>query len=472
LDVLLLPFSSLACLRVPRTCKPSYNTDCNRCTNHSTTVATPYTIPITWYHSNMEPNSFNDSNTAGGPGSPKVPRNAGQGQTPNAGQGLVPVKRAHNKGVQFLFVFISLIVICGGIALALKTLFANSPSEMASRVKPATDLIYTDYTATLTSPQLTWDTDKLQEMLDDARGKGALASDASDDDQMHYLVTAVVQSPGDYLIKSDPQTAPLEVEGFGSGFNLTSDGYVVTNAHVVVIGEDVKSLMKDKQDDAEKAWITNEATQFGNLLPKAGMSDDDIEALLGALKTIYDAGTSLGDIDAKVYVLKGSTDPDSSNPLDKIPCTVEAVGNPYPDKDVAILKMYTNKSLPVLPLAPDVNGPGGLQIGDKLFVFGFPAIVTFDPNNATSSVTDPTMTMGSVERIVPTTAGWDTIQTDTPIYHGNSGGPALNASGQVVGIATFGSIDPNTGQDVGGFNSLMPVDLIREFAHKAGAPIN
>ena len=54
-----------------------------------------------------------------------------------------------------------------------------------------------------------------------------------------------------------------------------------------------------------------------------------------------------------------------------------------------------------------------------------------------------------------------------PIAHGNSGGPALDSSGRVVGIATFGSIDPSTLQETPGFNFLVPVSIVKDYLNRA-----
>jgi hypothetical protein len=59
-------------------------------------------------------------------------------------------------------------------------------------------------------------------------------------------------------------------------------------------------------------------------------------------------------------------------------------------------------------------------------------------------------------------SGTPLIQTNTNINHGNSGGPAFDGAGRVIGIATFGKKEA-------GFNFLVPVSTAMEFVRQAGA---
>jgi hypothetical protein len=63
--------------------------------------------------------------------------------------------------------------------------------------------------------------------------------------------------------------------------------------------------------------------------------------------------------------------------------------------------------------------------------------------------------------------GWEVLQTDASITHGNSGGPVSNEQGEVIGLATFGSIDQQRGQEVQGMNFIVPVTIVKEFIKKA-----
>ncbi|HEV3231236.1 MAG TPA: trypsin-like peptidase domain-containing protein [Candidatus Dormibacteraeota bacterium] len=60
---------------------------------------------------------------------------------------------------------------------------------------------------------------------------------------------------------------------------------------------------------------------------------------------------------------------------------------------------------------------------------------------------------------------FDMIQTDAAINHGNSGGPLIDLSGEVVGINTaIAAADPSTGQPVDGIGFAIPSDRARPTA--------
>jgi len=56
------------------------------------------------------------------------------------------------------------------------------------------------------------------------------------------------------------------------------------------------------------------------------------------------------------------------------------------------------------------------------------------------------------------------IQTDAAISWGNSGGPAFDLRGEVIGAATFISTTSEGDQAIQGFNFLIPVETVHEFA--------
>ena len=63
--------------------------------------------------------------------------------------------------------------------------------------------------------------------------------------------------------------------------------------------------------------------------------------------------------------------------------------------------------------------------------------------------------------------GWEVLQIDAAITHGNSGGPVMNDKGEVIGLATFVSVDQQRKQEVQGMNFLVPATIVNEFIEKA-----
>jgi putative serine protease PepD len=119
--------------------------------------------------------------------------------------------------------------------------------------------------------------------------------------------------------------------------------------------------------------------------------------------------------------------------------------------DVAVLKVDPS-GLTLHPLA--LGNSSALGAGDPLAVIG-------DPFGYQRSIS--TGIVSGLDRTIQAPNGFTVahaIQTDAAMNPGNSGGPVLNADGQVIGIAdqiaTGGSADANTGV---GF--LVPIDLVK-----------
>jgi len=103
-----------------------------------------------------------------------------------------------------------------------------------------------------------------------------------------------------------------------------------------------------------------------------------------------------------------------------------------PDSDIALVKVEAAEPLPYLAFAP----------GEEVYV-GEWAIALGNPFGLFEAA-EPTVTVGVVSAVgrdfAPDRTGRvfrDMIQTDAAINRGNSGGPLVNAMGEVMGVNTF-----------------------------------
>ena len=130
-----------------------------------------------------------------------------------------------------------------------------------------------------------------------------------------------------------------------------------------------------------------------------------------------------------------------------------------PGSDVALLQIKNTSSqlFPVLELGNTQN----IREGSDIVIAGYPVLVEGGEGpQATISFrtsTKPTITRGIISAIKQDPSGRRVFQTDASIDHGNSGGPAFNLSGEVIGIATFFFESKS-----GNFNFLREVGDLKE----------
>jgi hypothetical protein len=101
-----------------------------------------------------------------------------------------------------------------------------------------------------------------------------------------------------------------------------------------------------------------------------------------------------------------------------------------------------------------------LAVGDNLYIDGFPGTVTDSNIFTQQSRLQPTFTDGLLSAFRTTNKNVPYLQTQAPAFHGNSGGPVLDASGNVVGTLIAGAADPNTGQLVAGEQFVLPASVV------------
>lgn len=134
-----------------------------------------------------------------------------------------------------------------------------------------------------------------------------------------------------------------------------------------------------------------------------------------------------------------------------------------PLNDLAILKVSPESKLQALPLGESDN----LKLGQTTIAIGTPlgeftnSVTKGIISGLGRGITAGSPFEGFVEKLD------NVIQTDTPISPGNSGGPLLNSSGQVIGINTAVSSE---GENIG---FAIPVNIIKtllqEFERRGGS---
>lgn len=329
------------------------------------------------------------------------------------------------------------------------------PSDVFSLARPGTVMINTAVNSSVKIPAPGFKYQKLDDFIYQQLDKGILDPHDSKA-QLNAAINELTIHTDWYIVpQSTYSTIPLGLSFEGSGFLLNKDGYVVTNAHV--IGGSDEEIRTELEQNVE-VIISNDTMDY---FFQHGASSDIENTLSTIFSTYITKNAQMGEIVRNISITVGP------NPEQIVPQSftskVIASGCKIPDKDVAILKIDGANFYP-LPLSNDEN----INVGDKLYVLGFPAAAAFNPVLSSASHIEPTFTSGLVSSKKTMVGGWSIIQTDAALSHGNSGGPVFDNGGKVIGIATFVTVDPYTGAQVPGLNFVIPTSVIKEFINSSG----
>jgi len=134
--------------------------------------------------------------------------------------------------------------------------------------------------------------------------------------------------------------------------------------------------------------------------------------------------------------------------------SAEVVGRDTPFTDLAVVRAAQPAGKPAVFGDSDALTPGQrvVAIGSALGDFR---------NTVTSGIISG---LHRTWRGTGATAVEDLIQTDTAINHGNSGGPLVNAAGQVIGINTSVIRQTSGGEVVEGIGFAIPSNTVRAVA--------
>ena len=242
---------------------------------------------------------------------------------------------------------------------------------------------------------------------------------------------------------------PVQLVSSGSGFIINPDGYILTNAHVV-------SDVKDGDDEGRRKLTQ----QFVIQVLKSVGEQVNQQTFAQAAQILQSTGASLVSFQRINYVFLQSGN--------RFPYEIKSYGAPTGEgkdlstgKDVAVIKIEV-KNAPTLRL----GNSDQVQVGDQVWVLGYPGAADSEALDEKSQL-EPTTNDGKISAKKTSADGAPILQTNTSTTHGNSGGPAINEKGEVIGLLTFRGNTVN-GQEVQGFNFIVPVNTAQEFVRQAG----
>ena len=229
----------------------------------------------------------------------------------------------------------------------------------------------------------------------------------------------------------------------GSGAFVSAHGDILTADHVVDVDHDTleQQLLADPVAQADIATALNNSTCFG-FGPAIGAGDiaNGFLQMSGIdYTTTFDAPKSYVWRDTWFSGQLASQTGDSSDLLKAL------MSAPHEQASILATSDFAHDDLAALHV-DEQNTPSiqlddstSVQALDTLTIIGFPG--NGDANNNPSNLLTPSFNLASVSAIKTNTDGSELIQVGGNIEHGDSGGPALDASGRIVGVVSFGGPD-------------------------------
>lgn len=266
---------------------------------------------------------------------------------------------------------------------------------------------------------------------------------------------------------------PFTLGATGSGFFVSPDGYLVTNGHVANPDDELTAYyaLTDMAPTIFKDAVSTVAAATLGYNPPADIIEQayqqtlqstyggDVQKLADDLYQDYRSGKLKIDNIKKSNFIQLGYASGSQKKVEQIGKPARLIDSPYKgdfdSNDLAILKIE-GSNFPTVQLGDAQN----IQIGKEIYAIGYPGIVQELMGMLTDegSQLEPSMTKGVISAKKKLTDGTEAFQTDAAITHGNSGGPAVDMGGKVIGVTTW-SLGDNPGGE--GFNFLISSEEVK-----------
>lgn len=225
----------------------------------------------------------------------------------------------------------------------------------------------------------------------------------------------------------------------GSGTFITAHGDILTADHVINPPHD-QSLDQFLNHVAapDVAAYINQNAKSGSPQVTAAQVEQELDN--GAALPSdhhYDPATS------EVFLSTSYTGPLSAPDFSSLPSQVHAtvdrieMESSFNNEDVAIVHINMNDMASV-----QLGDSSGVQQLDPLTIIGFPG--NGDVSQKPTDILTASANSITVSSIKTTDSGAEVIQVGGNVEHGDSGGPALDNTGAVVGIVSFGLSSPDS----------------------------
>ena len=254
---------------------------------------------------------------------------------------------------------------------------------------------------------------------DDAPLNNLLNADPSDSGELTTPEIIKRATPSVVLIQS---TFDYLGSGTGTGIVLSSDGYIVTNCHVI----------QTSYEDYVDSGNYNPFSFFGG-----GYGFETQTVTLVANKVTVTTS-------------------------DGVEYDAEIIGSDT-NSDLALLKIDVEGLIPAI-----IGDSKNLVLGESVITLGYPLRLGLSASGGMVSGLEKEMT---IELSDGSTTTMTLIQTDASINPGNSGGALINSRGEVVGITSSKLVDT----DVEGIGFAIPItnamSILDDLMNKGYVPV-
>ena len=326
--------------------------------------------------------------------------------------------------------------------------------------RPAVVLVQANYGLTVSVPDATLpqaSKNRLTRELTALVASGRVAYNGAAIDQA--AVNLLLGNPDAYFVPGGNRTSDdVGLVTSGTGFFVSEDGYLITASHVVSAKkEDIRAEIVDLAKGPGQLADLRKAVKR-SVLEDTGLtlSDSQLDKLVDWQQRWYDKYMAIDSMDVRYYLASGTVEAGQHLVSTGSRLSLVRAEDVYPGRDVAVMKADIT-TVPALALAAADPKPGA-----RSYVIGYPRKGYLEEEAQLDATVPPTLTTGTMRDAVNLDSGWTAYGTDAAMTHGNSGGPVLDARGQVLGMASFAETDEN-GKPVSDGNSyFVPASVIRE----------